>query len=316
MFFASVGGRFTRRRGAIEASTESRSGYEHATLQRNHDQVMSTRQSSLHLFCGTTMTMRQWPSVLLVLLLCSSSKFILECKAFSTSTKEASGELISVLLKRRRSETTKSDEERISSLVGTLTAARVQFDPTICLDGPLYFSSVVDGPPPLWERLGIKLGGRSSAGNIQGQQYRYRDDERSVVNYAEILGKAFHLRAYGTYENGDNEEEQNATSPFGNFVAFLGGGVSPSSSKLIQCPADFTVTVTNASFVVLGNRLDVPIAGTGYLRVLYADENLRIFVSPKSTTDDRWEKAGLTVAQVNIALMDEGSFEDLCAASQ
>lgn len=266
--------------------------------------------------------MRQWSSVLLGVLLCSSSYCILECRAFSTSTKEASGLLVSLLLKRRRSETTKSDDERISSLVGTLTDARVQFDPSKCLDGPLYFSNVVDGPPPLWERFGIKLGGRSSAGNIQGQQYRYRDDERSVVNYAEILGKSFHLRAYGTYEkDGDSEddskaqEEQNATSPFDNVLAFLGGGVSSSTSKLIQCPADFTVTVTNASFVVLGNRLDVPIAGTGYLRVLYADENLRIFVSPKSTTDDRWEKAGLTVAQVNINL-DGGSFEDLCAASE
>ena len=291
---------------------------------------MSLAGASYRYYCGTmtkrarrqrppTTAMRHCWSVLLVLLLYSSSNFILECKAFSTSTiKEGSGELVSLLLKRRRSETTKRDDERISSLVGTLTDAKVKFDPTKCLDGPLYFSNVVDGPPPLWERFGVKLGGRSSAGkNIQGQQYRYRDGERSVVNYAEILGKTFHLRAYGTYEkDGDIEEEQNATSPFGNFVAFLGGGVSPSSSKLIQCPADFTVTVTNASFVVLGNRLDVPISGTGYLRVLYADEQLRIFVSPKSTTDDRWEKAGLTVAQVNIALMDEGSFEDLCAASQ
>ena len=259
--------------------------------------------------------MRQWSSLLLVLLLCSSSNFILECTAFSTSTKEASGELVSLLLKRRRSETTKSDDERISSLVRTLTDSRAQFDPTICLDGPLYFSNVVDGPPPLWERFGIKLGDQSSAGNIQGQQYRYRDGERGVVNYAEILGKSFHLRAYGTYEkDGDNDEEENATSPFDNVLAFLGGGVSSSSSSLIQCPADFTVTVTKGSFFLFRQRLDIPISGTGYLRVLYADENLRIFVSPKSTTDERWEKAGLTVAQVNIKLIDEGSFEDLCAA--
>ena len=61
----------------------------------------------------------------------------------------------------------------------------------------------------------------------------------------------------------------------------------------------------------------MPIAGTGYLRVLYADENLRIFVSPKSTTDDRWEKAGLKVAQVNVncLLGGEDGFEDLCAAN-
>ena len=269
-----------------------------------------------------TSSMRHWASVLSVLLIGIASNNILECKAFSTSTKEASGELVSLLLKRRRSEATKRDDERISSLVGKLADARVQFDPTICLDGPLYFSNVVDGPPPLWERLGIKLGGRSSAGNIQGQQYRYRDGERSVVNYAEILGKTFHIRAYGTYEkDNDNKvgsktkEEQNATSPFGNVLAFFGGGVSSSSSSLILCPADFTVTVTKGSFFLFGQRLDIPISGTGYLRVLYADENLRIFVSPKSTTDDRWEKAGLTVAQINIK-MEDGSFEDLCSASE
>jgi len=224
---------------------------------------------------------------------------------------------LSIAVGKRLESTSEVGSVQISRLVGTLTAARVQFDPTICLDGPLYFSSVVDGPPPLWERFGIKLGGRSSAGNIQGQQYRYRDDERSVVNYAEILGKAFHLRAYGTYEKDDgNKEEEDAPSPFDNVLAFLGGGISSSTSNLIQCPADFTVKVTKGTFCLLGKQLDIPISGTGYLRVLYADEQLRIFVSPKSTTDDRWEKAGLMVAQVNIGLVDEGSFEDLCAASE
>ena len=139
------------------------------------------------------------------------------------------------------------------------------------------------------------------------------------------MGKAFHVRAYGTYER-DAEDNDNTIgiiqenrSPLDNVLAFFGGGKSDSkgASDMIQCPADFTVTVTKGSFFVLGRRFDIPIAGTGYLRVLYADENLRIFVSPKSTTDDRWEKAGLKVAQVNVNCLVEGEdgFEDLCAAN-
>lgn len=245
------------------------------------------------------------------------------------NTKKASNELISLLIKRRRNGSSTGEDERISSLVNTLTSARVQFDPTICLDGPLFVSNVVEGPPPLWERFGIKFegsgaGDSSNIGNIQGQQYVYCDDEKSVVNYAEILGKAFHVRAYGTYErdaenNGNTVGiQQENRSPLDNVMAFFGGGKSDSQRKsnTIQCPADFTVTVTKGSFFLLGRRFDIPIAGTGYLRVLYADENLRIFVSPKSTTDDRWEKAGLKVAQVNINLLGEdGEFEDLCTTS-
>ena len=246
-------------------------------------------------------------------------------------TKEASDELISLLMQRRRGSSTEDDEERICSLVDTLTSAKVHFDPTMCLDGPLYVSNVVEGPPPLWERFGMRIGGteksnnvsKGSFGNIQGQQYRYRDNNRSVVNYAEILGKAFHVRAYGTYErdaddaNDTSRMQQDAPSPLDNVLALFRGPSPAQASNLIRCPADFVVTVTTGSFFVLGQRLDIPIAGTGYLRVLYADENLRIFVSPKSTTDDRWEKAGLKVAQINIKYFTEdGEFEDLCAASE
>ena len=216
------------------------------------------------------------------------------------NTKDASDELISLLIKRRCGRRNEYDDERISSLVDTLTSARARFDPTICLDGPLFVSNVVEGPPPLWERFGLKFGGsndreKNNIGNIQGQQYVYRDDEKSVVNYAEILGKAFHVRAYGTYVRDADDDDNNSgiqqdnRSPLENVLEFFAGGKSAlqGASDMIQCPADFTVTVTKGSFFVLGRRFDVPIAGTGYLRVLYADENLRIFVSPKSTTDDR-----------------------------
>ena len=246
------------------------------------------------------------------------------------TTEEASDELISLLISRRRDGSTKDDEERITSLVSTLTSAKVQFDPSLCLDGPLFVSNVVEGPPPLWERFGVKIGGSGTGksngiGNIQGQQYVYRDDEKSVVNYAEILGKAFHVRAYGTYERDDTDSnearamQKDNLSMLDNVLEFFGSNKSPSLQKagnMVQCPAPFTVTVTKGSFFVLGRRFDIPIAGTGYLRVLYADENLRIFVSPKSTIDDRWEKAGLKVAQVNInRLLEDCDFEDLCATA-
>lgn len=80
---------------------------------------------------------------------------------------------------------------------------------------------------------------------------------------------------------------------------------------MIQCPADFVVTVNKAS-IFMGSQsvINIPISGTGYLRVLYADPKLRIFVSPQSTTDDRWEKAGLTVAQISIEVNNQ-AFERL-----
>jgi hypothetical protein len=81
-----------------------------------------------------------------------------------------------------------------------------------------------------------------------------------------------------------------------------------SDSNLVTCPADYTVQVTNAYVSILGNKLDIDINGTGYLRVLYADENLRIFTTPKDTTDSKIdEKAGLTVAQVRIDLVNQSS---------
>ena len=39
------------------------------------------------------------------------------------------------------------------------------------------------------------------------------------------------------------------------------------------------------------------ISGPGYLRVLYLDEELRVFESPTSSPD-RWEEAGLRVVQI------------------
>jgi len=254
-----------------------------------------------------------------------------------SSIQQASDELVALLLARRSRSGNESssggDDARISTLVEILTSAKTEFDPTVCLNGPLYVSSVLEGPAPLWERFGIQLGegrNRSKRRNLQGQQYKYSTEDKRVVNYAEVFGKAFHVRAYGTYEqdkrddtvvadaNADSSDTRTSTSPLGGILSFFGGGDTQSkrspSNNLIQCPADFTVTVSKGSFYVLGSlRLDIPISGTGYLRVLYADPNIRLFVSPKSTTDDRWEKAGLKVAQVRVDLVEENGFENLLA---
>mmetsp|Transcript_4182 Transcript_4182/g.9822 ORF Transcript_4182/g.9822 Transcript_4182/m.9822 type:complete len:304 (+) Transcript_4182:95-1006(+) len=227
---------------------------------------------------------------------------------FSSEISQISNALVQQLLlpsERRQ-------KDRIALLAEQLVKAKVSFDPTECLDGSLYFSNVLEGPSPLWENLGIPFISK----NLQGQQYTYTDQEKSVINYAEIFGSALHLRAYGTYEQdmtsplltqGENKEEEEddpVSSFFQNALASL-IPPPPQESEMLTCPIDFVVTVDKAS-ICLGddNRINIPISGQGYLRVLYADPKLRIFVSPKSTTDDRWEKEGLMVAQVRVDQKD------------
>lgn len=77
-------------------------------------------------------------------------------------------------------------QERITSLAKQLVQSKVTFDPKECLDGPLFFSNVLEGPSPLWERLGFSLPFTNK--NLQGQQYTYNDNEKSVINYAEVFG--------------------------------------------------------------------------------------------------------------------------------
>ena len=121
----------------------------------------------------------------------------------------------------------------------------------------------------------------------------------------DFIGKdtlaALHLRAYATCEP-DSKSGGASDETTGGIFAFWQQPTMKSNK--VRCPADYTVTVNRASIVVGGRRLNIPIAGTGYLRVLYADDDLRVFVAPKSTTDDRWEKAGLIVVQVRADLFD------------
>lgn len=99
---------------------------------------------------------------------------------------ETSDELVRLLLSpdNKKEHNKKERTDKIQNLVDTLVNAKVTFDLKECIDGPLYFSNVIEGPSPLWERLGL------SSSNIQGQQYTYTDDEKSVINYAQVFGKS------------------------------------------------------------------------------------------------------------------------------
>ena len=55
--------------------------------------------------------------------------------------------------------------------------------------------------------------------------------------------------------------------------------------------------IDGGTVCVGGLTLALPISGPGYLRVLYLDEELRVFESPTSSPD-RWEEAGLRVVQI------------------
>ena len=57
--------------------------------------------------------------------------------------------------------------------------------------------------------------------------------------------------------------------------------------------------IEQGGFVLLGKPfVSGAISGPGYLRVLYLDEDVRVFESP-TDSPDKWEEAGLRVVQVN-----------------
>jgi hypothetical protein len=77
-------------------------------------------------------------------------------------------------------------------------------------------------------------------------------------------------------------------------------------TKSLKCPVDFTGSVQSGKINIFDKTISLDIKGTGYLKVLYADPNMRIFTTPKDSTNDKWaEKSGLTVVQVRVDLIDD-----------
>lgn len=86
-----------------------------------------------------------------------------------------------------------------------------------------------------------------------------------------------------------------------------------SKSLTFQCPCDIEATVNGGGlYTAIGQQqddddkkllLDLPmIQGAGLVRVLYADPQLRIFLSP-TQGDGGWEDQGLVVVQVRKDLL-------------
>eukprot|EP00816_Leptocylindrus_hargravesii_P013362 CAMPEP_0196815538 /NCGR_PEP_ID=MMETSP1362-20130617/50417_1 /TAXON_ID=163516 /ORGANISM="Leptocylindrus danicus, Strain CCMP1856" /LENGTH=162 /DNA_ID=CAMNT_0042192529 /DNA_START=366 /DNA_END=854 /DNA_ORIENTATION=+ len=156
---------------------------------------------------------------------------------------------------------------------------------------------------------------------MKGQKYTITGKEacdKDVLNYSEIFGKDFYLCASGTFERStsstDDEEPealpvQNEKKGIFNVLTTLFQNSSSKvsdkgSTQSLVCPVDYTVSVSSGSVHFFGNVINLNIQGTGYLRTLYADPDLRIFTSPKDTTNTKWEAEGLRIVQVRSDLID------------
>ena len=207
--------------------------------------------------------------------------------ASARSTQEVSNELLTLLQSKQllnaKTYSTLSDE--INILVGALIDGRVSFDPARCIDGGLFRSVHFIGKTPFWEKLSI---GGDGANNVKGQKFALGEGSSgNFVNYAEIFGKSLYLKAVGDcFDKGPVSTETRADSNGSPFDSLFSAFGNNPTKKRCQAPYDFTAQVTGASIVLFQKfEFNIPIEGTGTVRVLYADENLRIFVSPSGIND-------------------------------
>jgi hypothetical protein len=226
----------------------------------------------------------------------------------ATASSESS-ELLSLLIQKYTTKATKEEIERIETLMQSLQNQNISFDPEKCLNGPLFAVLHQTGPVPFWEKydLGLSFARRK---NIKGQRYLSNaNGDYDLLNYAEFIGDTLIAQASGVCEKNpdstsSSDENRNGASFFTNL--FKNPNANEASERT-KCPADYTIQATSARVLLFNNKLDIDIQGTGYMRVLYADENLRILTAPKDTTSTEGrvdEKAGLTVVQVRVDLVD------------
>ena len=206
----------------------------------------------------------------------------------AASTAAASAELRGLLVAAAASRST-PDAARANALVAELAAARVPFDAALlgatdAVPSGLWRASYTAGaPPPRWKRNAERL---AFFRNRAGQAYDATTGR--VANYGEVAGPSVYFTACGSFRERD--------------------------ASVARCPKDYDVAIEEGGFVVFGKRfISSAISGPGFLRVLYADEDLRIFESPTDSPDtgeDRldsgvWESAGLRVVQVREAVFEE-----------
>jgi hypothetical protein len=224
----------------------------------------------------------------------------------------ASEQLLSLLLKKTN-KLKNDDASRIDTLVQCLEKSNSHFDPDVVFNGPLYAVLYQSGPRPFWEKLDLGLSlGANNRRNIKGQRYtKLSDGVYEVKNYAEFFGPQFRVEANGickrnTNSNAKDSVEFKMPGIFDTFTKLFDLKLKTTSS-LVQCPADYNIEATGVSIRILENTFNIDVRGQGYMRVLYADNNLRnltVREDTRSTANTVDEKAGLTVVQVRVDLID------------
>ena len=193
-------------------------------------------------------------------------------------------ELLGLLLKKINYRTTRQEVDRIEELMDSLQDQHAPFYEDTYLNGPLYTVAHQMGPKPFWQRFDISS---DTNKNIKGNRFTSAGGHFDVLNFAQFAGEKFYITGEGICQQYEKTNDASSLSP------------------LVHCPVDYTIQVTGASFILFGRRFDIDIEGAGYLRVLYADENIPIFSSFKDTTNKKiMEKVGLRVAQVRFDLVD------------
>jgi len=197
------------------------------------------------------------------------------------SLSQAAGDLRDLLVMAEKTGTGLDDEMRAlaDAAIEELCSARVACPPSLLGDSSavetgLWRAVYTQGKTPRWQ-TNAKLF-RAIVANKAGQAY---DAENGIVtNYGEILGPAVHFMAKGSFKAVDGAE---------------------------QCPKDFQVSIEEGGLVVLGLPLiSSAISGPGYLRVLYIDNDIRIFEAPMESRGG-WEQAGLRVVQLREDLFSD-----------
>jgi len=208
------------------------------------------------------------------------------------------------------------------------TAAMNVYNPTNSLFGDLwctlynYIPNNINNDKPLWERLSAW-----QPSNLKGQQYYVASNTSAqdnpvsgnVLNYSEIWGRFFYLMAQGTFVLAENKPTSKTTTTRNWFDSIWSSNQPPQPGDTLRsCPDDYHVTISQASIHLFGKCLKLNIQGSSVLRVLYADNKLRIFVSPQTSKSELlskvnngdtggggevWEQSGLVVCQVRSDLV-------------
>lgn len=159
---------------------------------------------------------------------------------------------------------------RADALIQEIVALKAPFD-VATLGGGLWQAVYTKGAVPKWERNARFF---SFLRNIAGQDYDIGTSR--VTNYGEILGRSAYVTAEGRFKETD--------------------------ASMQHCPKDYDVFVERGALHLGPLRIPLPIKGRGYLRCLYADPHLRIFVSPEDSPG-KWEDQGLVVVQLPMTAL-------------